>query len=75
MLLWMEGDICKECGEFECVASGVAVSYSEKMKREGMWAFVWWMYGYGGEDVYFIVCGLDNIMGMGIVDGVYLWCW
>jgi protein phosphatase PTC7 len=73
--LWMEGDIRKERGEFECVASGAAVPHPEKMKREGMRALVRRTHGHGGEDAYFTARGPDNTMGMGIADGVYLWRW
>ena len=45
--LWMEGDIRKERGEFECVASGAAVPHPEKMKREGMRALVRLTHGHG----------------------------
>ena len=71
--LWREGDIRKERGEFECVASGAAVPHPDKMKREGMRAFIRRTHGHGGEDAYFTARAPDGSFGMGIADGVYLW--
>jgi len=72
--LWVEGQIRKERGEFACAVAGAAVPHMDKMK-EGARAVMRRTHGHGGEDAYFSVRGPDNVIGMGIADGVYLWRW
>jgi len=72
--LWVEGQIRKERGEFECAVAGAAVPHADKMK-EGARAMIRRTHGHGGEDAYFSVRGPDDVIGMGIADGVYLWRW
>ena len=71
--MWTEGDIRRERGEFECVASGAAVPHPDKMKKEGIRAHIRRTHGHGGEDAYFTTVGPEKVFGMGIADGVYLW--
>lgn len=54
------------------LAAGVSIPHPEKLKanikghnrRE---------FGYAGEDAYFTRHGKNNVFGMGVADGVYMW--
>ncbi|KAG1681171.1 hypothetical protein FOA52_015614 [Chlamydomonas sp. UWO 241] len=53
-------------------AAGLSFPHPDKVKggvkgvnRQG--------FGYGGEDAYFFCEGRNNLFGMGVADGVYMW--
>lgn len=56
----------------QVAVSGVAFPHPEKVIKNKIRGVNMKGFGYGGEDAYFYATG-QNVFGMGVADGVYMW--
>lgn len=53
--------------------SGVSFPHPEKVLKNNVKGVNHKTFGYAGEDAYFVCYGKNNVFGMGVSDGVYMW--
>ncbi|KAI8470187.1 MAG: Serine/threonine protein phosphatase [Monoraphidium minutum] len=54
-------------------AGGISFPHPDKVKKGDARGVNKQHYGFAGEDAYFCCTGRNNIFGMGVADGVYMW--